>query len=145
MRRISTAVTRLALAAVLLVGAVAAVGAVVPSSDEPLGRVQPSFRVRGHITGLVPGVPDRMRVEVVNRYGFPIRVTRVGAQVTSPTSACAASNLAVRTWHGSRRIPADAKRRVTLKVTLRGRAPVGCAGVRFRLHYTGRATRAVAR
>jgi hypothetical protein len=145
MRRISTAVTRVALAAVLLVGAVAAVGAVVPSSDEPLGRVQPTFRVRGHITGLVPGVPNRMRVEIVNRYGFPIRVTRVGAQVTSPTSVCAASHLAVRTWRGSRRIPGDATRRVTLTITLRGRAPIACAGIRFRLHYTGRATKAVTR
>lgn len=145
MRRIPTAVTRVGLATVLLLGAVAARGAVVPSPEEALGRPQPTFRVRGHITGLIPGVQSRMRVEVVNRYGFPIRVRRVGAQVTSPAPACAASNLAVRTWRGSRRIPAEASRRVTLTVTLRGLAPVGCAGVRFRLHYTGRATKASAR
>lgn len=145
MRRTSTAVTRVALATVLLVGAVAARGAVVPSPEEPLGRPQPTFRVRGTTTGLIPGAPTRMRVEVVNRYGFAIRVRRVDAQVTSPTPACAASNLVVRPWRGSRRVPADATRRVGLTVTLRGRAPIGCAGVRFRLHYTGRATKAVAR
>lgn len=139
MRRIGRFAAHGALVATLLVSAVVANGvARTPRHGSA------TFRISGNVAGLVPGRPVQMRVQVSNRFSFPIVVTRLAATVTSPTPACPAGNLTVRPWRGSLRVSAHRVRTVVLRVTLRRAAPIGCAGLDFTLRFNGRAARAAA-
>lgn len=126
----------------LLAAAVVARGAVAPGAETTSDHASRTFRVRGSISGLVAGRPDRMRVRLRNRDDVAIVVRHVGAVVTSPLASCPARTLRVDTWRGERRVPPHGVRRVTVHVTLSASAPDDCYGMRYTLHYTGRAVKA---
>lgn len=100
-----------------------------------------AFVIRGHVRGLYPGRQALLRLRVTNRRNFPIRVTSIRVKVAG-TQGCAASNIRVTGFRGSRRIWRRGTRRLRLPISMSSTAPDACMGARFKLTYAGRAVKA---
>ena len=135
---------RATLMTVLVAGALTSAIA-VPRS--PVARVAagPAIRpfvVRGHVSGLYPGVRKHMRVVVRNPESFAVRVTRVTAGVSNASRACRARNVRIVRFTGSRTIPGHGRIRIYLPTRMRRRAPNACQGARFPVRFTATMERA---
>ena len=100
-----------------------------------------AFVIRGHVRGLYPGRQALLRLRVTNRRNFPIRVTSIRVKVAG-APGCAASNVRVTSFRGSRRIWRRGTRRLRLPISMSSTAPDACMRARFKLTYAGRAVKA---
>jgi len=101
----------------------------------------PSFRIKGSVKGLYPGVTKKLRATVTNPNGYPLVVTRVEAKVSAVGPGCGAGNIKIKTWKGRARVGAHAHRRIKLVVRMKPKAPDACQGGRFALTFSGKAVR----
>jgi len=139
MKRAITAALAAALLLAVAVGAYAALGG-SPSapSSQRADHHRPAVRIKGHVDGLFPGVPAKLRARARNRAPRPVRLVWVKARVRSPAPGCGRKYLRTKRAKPRRVIPPHRKRRVRIRVKLRGSAPDACQGVRFRLRYRAR-------
>ena len=122
----------LALCALLTVGLIGA------APTEAAG----TFRIRGHVSNLVPGVPRTLVLRVRNPFRYAIRVRRITVRVRSPIPVCPAFNVKSPGFRGSRRIRAGRLVRIRVSIMMAPYAPNACQGRIFRLVFSARATRA---
>jgi hypothetical protein len=99
-----------------------------------------SFTIKGHIRGLYPGRTAQLKLTIRNRNGFAIRVKSVRVKVGG-APGCSRSNLVVKRFRGSLRVPAKKKRRLWVPIRMRSTAPDACMGDRFQLRYVGKAVK----
>lgn len=99
-----------------------------------------SFTIKGNVLGLYPGGTARLTLTITSKNGFPIKVKSVRVKVGN-AAGCPRTNLVVKHFRGSLRVPAKAKRRLQLSVSMRRTAPDACMGARFPLRYTGKAVK----
>jgi hypothetical protein len=134
--RIAQSLTVLLLAAGALTGALAAPrSSVIAGADRTLAH---PLVVRGHVRGLYPGARKRIRVVVRNRANMVVLLDGLYVRVTDASASCAAANVRVRRFRGSKPIPAGGHRRFRLRVRMRASAPNACQGARFPLMFTTR-------
>jgi hypothetical protein len=131
-----------ALAVSLLVGSFA-FAAVLDRPETDASGTTRTFRVRGNVHGLYPGVNKKMKLHVRNRYDFPIRVLEVRVHVKRPFVGCPAKAVKVRPWHGKLKIPPHGGRVIHVHASMRRWAPNACQGARFPIRYRGRAVKVV--
>ncbi len=101
----------------------------------------PSFRIKGSVNGLYPGLTKKLRVTVTNPNGYALVVTRVKAKVSAVGPGCGAGNVKIKRWKGRARVGAHAHRRIKLKVRMKPKTPDACQGGRFGLTFSGKAVR----
>jgi len=131
-----------ALAVSVLVGSFAFAAVLEPTAPDASGPAH-TFRVRGNVHGLYPGVKKKVKLHVRNRYAFPIRVLVVRVRVQRPFRGCPAKAVKIRPWRGKLKIPAHGTKVVHVRVAMRTWAPTACQGARFPLRYRGRAVKVV--
>lgn len=112
-------------------------------------RLQGSFMLRGHITGLVPGKGKRLRVHVTNPNTWRIRLLTLTVVADNATSGCQAKpNLSIGSYdarrpHARRHVvPSRATAVVSLPIKLKNafrRDQDQCKSVVFPMRYFGTA------
>jgi hypothetical protein len=132
------------LLAVALIGVPAAIVALQPRVDpeqvHPLAAAR-SFRVRGSVRGLYPGLAKTIRARASNPFAFSIELRRVTVTVRRPAPGCPAETVRVHPWRGAVGISQGATRHIPLRVRMVPSAPDACQGARYPLVYSGRAVR----
>lgn len=129
-------------AAVLTVSTVAYAMGISSPAAHAQRAASPVFHIRGHVSGLYPGKVSTMNLKLWNSYRFPICVRRVVARAPSPAAGCPGGTVVVRPWRGRLNVPARSRRRITVRVKMRARAPSACIGARYSIAYGGKAVKA---
>ena len=104
-------------------------------------RAENHFTIRGHASGLLPGVRGDLVLKLENPFGFAIVVHGVRVLVDNVTKRCTSRNLTSPGLAESVRIHAHETIKVTAPVKLRRKAPEACEGKRFPLTFSAKATR----
>jgi len=99
------------------------------------------FSIVGHVDGLQPGAPASLPVRIRNPWSWSIRVKSVNAQIDASGRPCPVSNVWVRSFKGSFKVPPRSSRTLVLVAGLRATAPTVCQGSTFALTFRGRAVR----
>jgi len=100
---------------------------------------EPTVKVVGGVTGLLPGKTQPLRVVIRNSNDFPVRVTKIGGGSKETTSGCAAWAVRVTPSDDSAyatTIPGRSNRTVTIQVGMEDWADQRCAGQDFALDLT---------
>jgi hypothetical protein len=99
------------------------------------------FSIKGRTSGLLPGIPEDLVISIRNPYSFAIVVHGVEVVPENATDDCRAANLASPGITGDVRVKPESTLKVTVPITLRSKAPRGCAGASFPLSFDAMATR----
>jgi len=99
------------------------------------------FSIKGRASGLLPGIPGDLVISIRNPYSFAIVVHGVEVVPENASSDCRAANVSSPGITDDVKVKPDTTLKVTVPITLRSKAPRGCAGASLPLSFTGRATR----
>jgi hypothetical protein len=129
------------LAAALVAGALAlttavAAGSVGHGHRKSAGR----FSIHGQVSGLYPGVRERLKIVVRNPGARALTVRSITTRVSGASAGCSARNLRVFAFRGHLRVRAHKSRRVAVRLSMRPDSPKACEGGVFRLAFNGRGT-----
>ena len=97
------------------------------------------MELSGHVGGLYPGVELPLPVEVENRSGRKLILTKIRANPRDAGPGCLAGNIRVRDRRLQERIAAHRTARVRLRVTMKADAANACQGARFPIGFRARA------
>lgn len=100
-----------------------------------------NFRIRGQASSLLPGVPDRLSVQVRNPFEFPIVIRSISVAVGDASARCRAANLSIGRLAAPVRVRPGASVTTSLPIKLAAKAPKACQGRMFPLSFSGRAVR----
>ena len=96
-----------------------------------------SFRIRGGVGGLYPGLSRPLSLTVTNPYTFAIVVTSITTTVIGVSAACPSSDLSVGAFAGHLAVPANGSATTAVHAGIAKSAPDACIGATFRLVYSG--------
>lgn len=99
------------------------------------------FKIRGSASGLMPGVRGNLVIAIRNPYDFTIVVHGVKVVPHDAARHCKAANIVSPGITRNVRVKPHSVRKVTVRITLRSKAPRGCQGATFPLSFDGIATR----
>jgi hypothetical protein len=99
-----------------------------------------SLKLKGKVTGLVPGVPKQMRVLVRNRTSRTLTVRRIKARARAAGPGCQGWNLLIPARRLRLSVAPHHKRRTSLTVRLSPGAFNACQGRTFPLRFKARVT-----
>ena len=107
----------------------------------PVARAEDHLKIRGHASGLLPGVRGDLALKLENPFGFAIVVHGVRVFVDDATKRCRSRNLRSPGLTESVGIHAHDKIKVSVPVKLRRKAPEACEAKRFPLTFSAKATK----
>jgi hypothetical protein len=99
------------------------------------------FSIKGRAAGLIPGIPEDLVISIRNPYSFAIIVHGVEVVPESASDNCRAANISSPGVTDDVRVKPESTLKVTVPITLRSKAPRGCAGASFPLSFDAMATR----
>ena len=99
----------------------------------------PSFAIRGSVSGLAPGVTSQLVLKIANPFGFPISVTGLTVTVGDAGGSCVGQDLHVQPFHGPLQVPAHGTATTLLQVTLSNSSSNTCQAATWPLAYSGQA------
>jgi hypothetical protein len=140
MKRLATTVATIA---ILVGGGVTYAALAGGHGIRPLGIAAGHHRahkigVRGHLTGLYPGVRMPLPARVKNRYPFAVKVRSIRTRVRRASPGCPRRAVKVRRYRGHVRVRAHRARRVGLRIRMRPATPDACQGTTFQLRFKAR-------
>lgn len=130
--------------ATLLLGGTIAYGEL--SANSPSRESAESFaakralplRIRGHVTGLYPGINRRMIVRIRNTSARRVVISSLRTMVGDASPSCRGTNLQVAKIKRRVEIRPSSRRRLRVPVRMSPNAAAGCESARFPLRFRAR-------